>query len=116
MQGVRHSLHPRDPHRYLHGLIGGRVRGVLQLRADASRGRGDARTTQRFVGMSGVATSEAAVRVRLRVSGLVQGVGFRPYVHRLATSLALGGHVGNDTRGVFIEVEGTTNATEEFVN
>jgi hydrogenase maturation protein HypF len=68
--------------------------------------------------MSGVATSEPAVRVRLRlrVSGLVQGVGFRPYVHRLATGLALNGHVGNDTQGVFIEVEGTTNATEEFVN
>ena len=93
------------------------MRGVLQLRADASRGRGDAATTQRFAGMSGVATSEAAVRVRLRlrVSGLVQGVGFRPYVHRLATGLALNGHVGNDTQGVFIEIEGTTKATEEFV-
>jgi hydrogenase maturation protein HypF len=66
--------------------------------------------------MSGAATSDAAVRLRLSVSGLVQGVGFRPYVHRLATGLALNGHVGNDTRGVFIEVEGTTKATEEFVN
>jgi hydrogenase maturation protein HypF len=66
--------------------------------------------------MSGVATSGAAVRVRLRVAGLVQGVGFRPYVHRLATELDLVGHVGNDTRGVFIEVEGTSNATEEFMS
>jgi hydrogenase maturation protein HypF len=65
--------------------------------------------------MSAVATAEATVRLRLRVSGLVQGVGFRPYVHRLATGLALNGHVGNDTRGVFIEVEGVMEATEEFV-
>jgi hydrogenase maturation protein HypF len=65
--------------------------------------------------MSGVATA-AAVRLRLRVAGLVQGVGFRPYVHRLASELELVGHVGNDTRGVFIEVEGTKEATEQFVS
>ncbi len=65
--------------------------------------------------MTGVATSEAAARLRLRVAGLVQGVGFRPYVHRLATELGLTGHVGNDMRGVFIEVEGTNEAAEEFV-
>ena len=64
--------------------------------------------------MSHVATSEAA-RLRLRVGGLVQGVGFRPYVHRLATELGLTGHVGNDTRGVFVEVEGERHTTEEFV-
>ncbi len=65
--------------------------------------------------MSGVATV-AAVRLRVRVAGLVQGVGFRPHVHRLATQLQLTGHVGNDTRGVFIEVEGTEEATEQFVS
>ena len=64
--------------------------------------------------MSRVATSEAA-RLRLRVAGLVQGVGFRPYVHRLATELGLTGHVGNDARGVFVEVEGRKETTEEFV-
>ena len=36
-------------------------------------------------------------------------------MHRLATELALNGHVGNDTGGVFIEIEGTSEATEEFV-
>ena len=66
--------------------------------------------------MSDVATSEAAVRLRLRVAGLVQGVGFRPYVHRLATDLELSGHVGNDTRGVFIEVEGPHDAAQEFMS
>jgi len=64
--------------------------------------------------MSGAATSEVS-RLGLRVAGLVQGVGFRPYVHRLATELGLTGHVGNDTRGVFIEIEGREEATKEFV-
>jgi hydrogenase maturation protein HypF len=49
---------------------------------------------------------ERHVRHRLRVAGVVQGVGFRPFVHRLATELGLGGHVGNDASGVFVEVEG----------
>jgi hydrogenase maturation protein HypF len=45
-------------------------------------------------------------RLRLRVRGVVQGVGFRPYVHGLATKLALDGFVRNDPDGVWIEVEG----------
>ncbi len=57
--------------------------------------------------MNGVAAPPAAVRHRLRVTGVVQGVGFRPFVHRLATELALAGHVGNDSGGVFVEVEGS---------
>ena len=44
-------------------------------------------------------------RVRARVAGVVQGVGFRPYVFRLA-ELGLGGWVLNDERGVEVEVEG----------
>ena len=59
--------------------------------------------------------AEAAVRLRLRVSGLVQGVGFRPHAHRLASALGLSGHVGNDTDGVFAEVEGPAAAVEAFV-
>ena len=47
-----------------------------------------------------------AVRVRVRVEGVVQGVGFRPYVHRLAVELGLDGFVRNDARGAVIEVEG----------
>ncbi len=53
-------------------------------------------------------------RLGLRVTGVVQGVGFRPFVHRLATELALVGHVGNDAAGVFIEVEGDATAVDRF--
>jgi len=56
----------------------------------------------------------AAVRRRIRVSGIVQGVGFRPYVFGLATDMGLGGFVGNDTRGVFIEVEGDAADVDRF--
>jgi hydrogenase maturation protein HypF len=55
------------------------------------------------------------VRMRIRVEGVVQGVGFRPFVHTLATKLRLAGHVGNDVAGVFIEVEGPAGTVEEFL-
>jgi len=64
--------------------------------------------------MSPLATTEARVRHRLRVAGVVQGVGFRPFVHRLAGELALAGHVGNDTEGVFVEIEGPASMVERF--
>jgi hydrogenase maturation protein HypF len=54
------------------------------------------------------------VRARLRVEGVVQGVGFRPFAHALATRLALGGLVGNDSDGVFVEVEGDAAAVGAF--
>ncbi len=44
----------------------------------------------------------------------MQGVGFRPFVHRLATEMRLGGHVGNDASGVFIEVEGAAAELARF--
>jgi hydrogenase maturation protein HypF len=49
------------------------------------------------------------------VQGIVQGVGFRPFVHALATSLDLSGHVGNDADGVFAEVEGSPDAVSSFL-
>jgi hydrogenase maturation protein HypF len=55
------------------------------------------------------------IRTALRVEGIVQGVGFRPFVYSLATGLGLGGLVGNDVDGVFAEVEGPPAAVGEFL-
>ena len=54
------------------------------------------------------------VRQRFTVAGVVQGVGFRPFVHRLATELGLAGFVGNDSGAVFIEVQGPVARIDEF--
>jgi hydrogenase maturation protein HypF len=54
-------------------------------------------------------------RVQVRVDGTVQGVGFRPFVFRLAEDLALGGWVRNDERGVLCEVEGAPDRVASFL-
>ncbi len=53
-------------------------------------------------------------RLRFEIRGAVQGVGFRPFVYRLATELGLAGWVLNDVRGVEVEVEGTPALLEAF--
>ncbi|MBD3422053.1 MAG: carbamoyltransferase HypF [Chitinivibrionales bacterium] len=53
-------------------------------------------------------------RMRLHISGIVQGIGFRPYVYRLARAFGLTGFVLNNTRGVEIEVEGGKPAVDAF--
>ena len=55
------------------------------------------------------------VRTAIRVTGTVQGVGFRPFVYALAVRLGLAGLVGNDAQGVFAEVEGPPGAVQEFL-
>jgi hydrogenase maturation protein HypF len=55
-------------------------------------------------------------RARVRVEGTVQGVGFRPYVHRLAGELGLAGYVLNDSRGVLLEIEGSSDAISGFLS
>lgn len=54
-------------------------------------------------------------RKRILVTGRVQGVGFRPTVHRLAVALELTGFAWNDTRGVTIELQGSEGRIDEFV-
>lgn len=53
-------------------------------------------------------------RLRLALRGAVQGVGFRPFVFRLARELALDGWVRNDAAGLFVEVEGQRGRLERF--
>jgi hydrogenase maturation protein HypF len=55
-----------------------------------------------------------ATRHRFVVTGVVQGVGFRPFVHRIATELGLAGVVGNDSATVFIDIEGPAASIAEF--
>ena len=54
-------------------------------------------------------------RLRVAVRGAVQGVGFRPFVYRLATQMHLNGWVNNSPQGVFIEVEGAKGLLDEFL-
>ena len=60
--------------------------------------------------------SSSLVRRRLQVHGLVQAVGFRPFVHRLAVDHHLGGFVRNDGGTVVIEVEGQRGSVARFVH
>ncbi|MEU6181863.1 carbamoyltransferase HypF [Streptomyces coeruleorubidus] len=60
------------------------------------------------------APATQAVRRRVTVRGTVQGVGFRPFVHRLATDLSLAGFVSNTANGVLIEVEGPPDRVTDF--
>jgi len=53
-------------------------------------------------------------RLRLLIQGHVQGVGFRPFVYRLATELGLTGYVLNSPQGVVVEVEGPSPALQSF--
>lgn len=54
------------------------------------------------------------VRLRVALRGAVQGVGFRPFVYRLATEMGLKGWVLNSAQGVFVEVEGMKDSLERF--
>ncbi|KFB66136.1 carbamoyltransferase HypF [Candidatus Accumulibacter vicinus] len=59
--------------------------------------------------------SESIVCQHIRVSGVVQGVGFRPFVWRLARELGLAGWVRNDSRGVEIEVRGAAAQVRRLI-
>ena len=57
---------------------------------------------------------EGLLRRAIAVRGVVQGVGFRPFVYRLALEEGLAGFIGNDTDGVTIEIEGPATRVESF--
>ncbi|MDQ7849365.1 MAG: carbamoyltransferase HypF [Armatimonadota bacterium] len=61
------------------------------------------------------AQESPAQRLRVTIRGAVQGVGYRPFVYRLATETGLAGWVSNTTQGVFIEVEGPQEALRAFL-
>ncbi|MFJ5214215.1 carbamoyltransferase HypF [Streptomyces sp. NPDC088354] len=67
-----------------------------------------------MAGRPAPAADAAAQRRRVLVRGVVQGVGFRPFVFGLARELGLSGHVGNTGEGVVAEVEGAPAAVAAF--
>ncbi len=54
-------------------------------------------------------------RVHIDIEGIVQGVGFRPFVYKLASTLKLHGYVRNNSKGVVIEVQGKQEVLKDFV-
>jgi hydrogenase maturation protein HypF len=54
-------------------------------------------------------------RLRIRIRGIVQGVGFRPFVYRIARKYSISGSVANDTLGVLIEAEGAKENISHFL-
>ncbi|MFB3853055.1 MAG: carbamoyltransferase HypF [Vicinamibacterales bacterium] len=66
--------------------------------------------TERFAGHG-----EGRQRARLAVRGAVQGVGFRPFVYRLARELGLDGWVNNSSQGVTVEIEGDAELLRSFI-
>ena len=63
-----------------------------------------------------ILSREHSQRLHLRVQGMIQGLGFRPFVYRLATALGLNGWVCNSDSGVEIEVEGEQDKLAAFLD
>ena len=61
-------------------------------------------------------SDENRIRLQLRCRGTVQGVGFRPAIHRIATNLGLDGWVINDPQGATMEIEGPAEVVNEFLD
>jgi hydrogenase maturation protein HypF len=66
--------------------------------------------------MSACGQQSRTIRRGIEVSGIVQGVGFRPYVFRLANECRLGGWISNTPAGVIIEIEGEVEAVQDFLS
>ena len=65
--------------------------------------------------MASTAVRKDHLRLKMTIRGAVQGVGFRPFIYRLATTLNLSGWVSNTARGVLLEVEGEREVLESFL-
>jgi hydrogenase maturation protein HypF len=61
-------------------------------------------------------SQSAVLRYRIRLRGIVQGVGFRPFIYKLATRLRVGGFILNSSSGITIEAEGSDSAIEQFLS
>ena len=57
-----------------------------------------------------------ALRRHLQIRGIVQGVGFRPFVYHLAHTIHLTGYVRNTSEGVLIEIEGSKDGLARFLS
>lgn len=55
------------------------------------------------------------VRLKLAIHGAVQGVGFRPFIYRLANEMKLAGRINNSSQGVLIEIEGKKRKLRSFL-
>ncbi len=55
-------------------------------------------------------------RTKITIHGVVQGVGFRPFVYRLANDLGIKGWIVNSAQGVFIDAEGSNGSIEKFIS
>ena len=64
---------------------------------------------------SAINNRQSNVRKAIEIAGIVQGVGFRPFIYRLATENKLTGFITNTEAGVSIEVEGDADAVELFL-
>ena len=64
--------------------------------------------------MSETLLNPVTVRMRLVIHGIVQGVGFRPFIHQLAAELGLAGWIRNTSQGVILETEGALENLEIF--
>lgn len=60
-------------------------------------------------------SDQSIVRSRIVIEGIVQGVGFRPFIYGLAKYHHLHGYILNNPQGVLIEVEGAQDNLEEFL-
>ena len=89
--------------------------GVRESRSPAA-GSSRLRCVPRARQPGWVSGTLAVERLRLRVRGVVQGVGFRPFVHRLAHRHGISGFVLNDADGVVVEAEGEPGALAAFVS